>query len=179
GERPGRASFAAVPVVLGGVVLISGLVGGGAYGANPPLGVLLGFVTACAYSGFLLMMRHANADVRRPAGPLADATAVAAVTAAALGVSVRALSWLPPLHRLGWLVLLAVTSQVLGWLLISYALPRLPALSTSLVLTAQPVGTLFLGAVLLSESPSAVQLAGVGLIVAGLVVATLGSACRA
>jgi len=44
-------------------------------------------------------------------------------------------SW--PAH--GWLVTLALTSQVVGWLLIAVALPRLPASLTSVVLTVQPV----------------------------------------
>jgi drug/metabolite transporter (DMT)-like permease len=70
------------------------------------------------------------------------------------------------------LVTLALTSQVLGWLLIALALPRLPASMTSVVLTVQPVGSVLLGIVLLGEEPAAVQLAGVALIVAGIVVAT-------
>ena len=37
GERPGRRLVAAVPVVLIGVVLISGVIGSGAYGAHPGL----------------------------------------------------------------------------------------------------------------------------------------------
>src|SRR5438034_8540005 len=38
GERPHRASFAAIPIVALGVVLISGALERGAYGSNPPLG---------------------------------------------------------------------------------------------------------------------------------------------
>src|SRR5205807_487108 len=52
-ERPPNAALAALPVVLGGAILISGVIGSGAYGANPPLGVGLGAVTAFAYSGYL------------------------------------------------------------------------------------------------------------------------------
>ena len=37
----------------------------------------------------------------------------------------------------------------------------------------QPVATVFLGAVLLSEAPSAVQLAGVAIVIAGVAFATL------
>ena len=44
GERPPRRTLLALPVVLGGVVLISGVVGTGAYGSNPGLGVILGLV---------------------------------------------------------------------------------------------------------------------------------------
>jgi len=74
-------------------------------------------------------------------------------------------SW--PAH--GWLVLLAFSSQVLGWLLITVSLPRIPAALTSVTLTIQPVGSVLLGVVLLGEDPSALQLAGVALILAGLV----------
>jgi drug/metabolite transporter (DMT)-like permease len=70
-------------------------------------------------------------------------------------------------------VLLALSSQVLGWLLISVSLPRLPAVLTSIVLMLQPVSTVFLGAVLLGEAPSAVQLVGVVIVVAGVAVATV------
>jgi drug/metabolite transporter (DMT)-like permease len=86
----------------------------------------------------------------------------------ALGRVDLAPSW--PAH--GWLVVLALTSQVLGWLLISISLPRLPAALTSVLLCIQPVGSVLLGVVLLGEAPSALQLGGVGCILAGVLVAT-------
>jgi drug/metabolite transporter (DMT)-like permease len=67
---------------------------------------------------------------------------------------------------------------VLGWLLISISLPRLPAVVTSLLLMVQPVGSMILGAALLSEQPSAVQILGVVVILAGLAIATLGGRAR-
>ena len=70
-------------------------------------------------------------------------------------------------------MVLALSSQVLGWLLISVSLPRLPAVITSILLMLQPVGAVFLGAVLLSEAPSAVQLSGVAIVLAGVVFATI------
>jgi drug/metabolite transporter (DMT)-like permease len=173
-ERPPARSLVAVPVVLAGVVLISGMVDGGAYGADPLAGTVFGVGTALMYSGFLLLLRAGNADLRRPAGPLFDATlssaAVCLVAGALLGDLGLAPSW--PAH--GWLVALAVTTQVVGWLLISTSLPRLPALLTSLLLTVQPVASVLLGMVLLGEEPSGLQLTGVAVILAGLGVATLG-----
>ena len=56
---------------------------------------------------------------------------------------------------------LALTSQVLGWLLITASLPRLPAALTSLLLTVQPIGSVALGALIFGESPTGLQLAGV------------------
>jgi drug/metabolite transporter (DMT)-like permease len=44
---------------------------------------------------------------------------------------------------------------------------------TSIVLMLQPVSTVFLAAVLLSEAPSVVQLLGVAIVIAGVAVATI------
>ena len=86
GERPTRTTLLALPVVLAGVVLISGVIGGGAYGADPTLGVILGVLTAICYSAYLLLIRIGGRDARRPAGPVALATMSIAVTAAAVGL---------------------------------------------------------------------------------------------
>jgi drug/metabolite transporter (DMT)-like permease len=173
GERPGRSTFIALPVVLGGIVLMSGLIGGGAYGSNPSLGVGLGVATALCYAGYLLLIRLGGDDLRRPAGPVAIATMSTAVVALAIGLIVGDLDPTPPLASLAWLALLGLTSQALGYLLISLSLPRLPAVLTSIILLAQPVMTVGLSIVLLGEAPSELQLIGVGLVVGGIAVATL------
>ena len=173
GERPDNRALAAIPVVFAGVVLISGVVGEGAYGDDPLMGVVFGLLTAITYALFILILRQGNVDVRRPAGPLFDATLGGAVFSALGGILVGDIQWTPGLESQAWLVLLALSSQVLGWLLISVSLPRLPALLTSILLMLQPVSTVFLAALLLSEAPSSVQLAGVAIVIAGVAVATV------
>jgi drug/metabolite transporter (DMT)-like permease len=173
GERPESRTLAAIPVVFLGVVLISGVIGAGAYGDDPLLGVIYGVLTAITYAIFLLVLRQGNSDDRRPAGPLLDATFSGFVFSALAGLAVGDLDWTPGAESQAWLITLALTSQVLGWLLISVSLPRLPAVLTSIVLTLQPVSTVFLGALLLSEAPSAVQLAGVAVIIGGVAFATI------
>ena len=174
GERPGARVAASVPVVLIGVVLISGLLEGGtAYGRDPLLGVLLGIGTGVAYAGFLLIQRGANRDHRRPAGPLFDATLSAAVFSLLIGLPLGEIDLVPTWPAHGWLVLLALGVQVVGWLLISISLPRLPAAITSVVLTIQPVGSVLLGIWILAEAPSPFQLIGVLFILAGLLMTTL------
>ena len=74
----------------------------------------------------------------------------------------------------GWLILLALSSQVLGWLLISISLPRLPAVVTSVSLTLQPLCSVLFAALILSESPFSLQLVGAAGILVGLVIASLG-----
>jgi drug/metabolite transporter (DMT)-like permease len=173
-ERPATRALASIPVVFAGVVLISGVVGAGAYGDNPALGALFGVLTGIAYSFFLLILRRAGSDLRQPAGPLLDATASAAVCCALAGVVIGDIDWVPDLEAQAWLVLLAISSQVLGWLLITISLPRLPAAITSIVLMLQPASAVLLAAILLSESPSPVQISGVVIVLAGVAFATMG-----
>ena len=63
---------------------------------------------------------------------------------------------------------------MLGWLLISTSLPRLPAVVTSILLTFQPLCTIVFAALIVNESPSLLQLAGAACILVGLVTATIG-----
>jgi drug/metabolite transporter (DMT)-like permease len=173
GERPPRPVIAATPIVLAGAVLISGVLGSGAYGANPPLGVVLGLVTALCYAGYLLIIRRGTNDIRRPAGPVAVSTASTMVVAVVAGVVVGDLDPVPAWPSHGWLALLGLTSQSIGYLLISISLPRLPAALVSIILLVQPVATVILARVLLAEVPSTFQLGGVILIVGGIALATL------
>jgi len=169
GERPGRRILAALPLTLIGVVLISGALEDGAYGAHPLRGVVFGALTGLSYAGFILVLRHGNEDLRRPAGPLFDATWVSAIAALAVAVVLGVDDLAPAWPSAAWLITLALSSQVLGWMLISVSLPRLPAALTSMILTIQPVGSVVLGIVLLREDPTVLQLAGAACILAGLV----------
>ncbi|MEI7745271.1 MAG: DMT family transporter [Chloroflexota bacterium] len=171
GEKPKREVWIALPIMLVGVVLISGIIGSGAYGANPQLGVTIGLVTALAYSGYLLVIRRSSPD-RRPAGPVTIATAVCGLTAALVGSAVGDIDFVPSLPAHLYLVALGFFSQSVGYLFIQASLPRLPAVITSVLLLVQPVTTLALGAILLRELPSPWQFIGVLLVVGGIGLAT-------
>jgi drug/metabolite transporter (DMT)-like permease len=172
GERPDPRVIYAVPIVLFGVVLISGVLSHSAYGADPVRGVIFGVATGFTYAGFILVLRQSGRDLRRPVAPLFEATAWAAGFALIAGLIIGDVNLAPSWPAHAWLLVLALSSQVVGWLLISVSLPRLPAALTSVLLTIQPVGSVLLGMVLLGEAPSALQLAGVAAIFSGIVVAT-------
>ena len=172
GERPARSALAAIPLAAVGVVFISGVLEDGAYGDDPLLGAVLGLLAGVCYTGFLLALRHGSRDLRRLAGPLYDATLASAVVLLPLGLLQGDLDLTPPVSASAWLVFLALTNQVGAWLLITTSLPRLPAVLTSILLTLQPVASVFFAALLLSERPSALQLIGTVAILAGLVVAS-------
>ncbi len=72
-----------------------------------------------------------------------------------------------------YLLLLALLPQLLGHSSFNWALAHLPASYVSIALLGEPVGASILAAVLLGESPSELKLAGVGLILAGILIATL------
>jgi drug/metabolite transporter (DMT)-like permease len=54
------------------------------------------------------------------------------------------------------------------------SLPRVPAVLTSVILLLQPVASVLLAAVVLTERPSPVQLVGCVVVLAGVVAATSG-----
>lgn len=171
-ERPGRQMLGALPMALIGVLLISGVLEQGAYGRDPARGAIYGLCAGVAYVGFLMLLRRGGTDLRRPAGPLFDATATAAIGCVIVGLIIGDAKLVPTWPSAGWLATLALTSQVLGWLLITISLPRLPSALTSVLLTVQPVGSVLLGALIFAESPTPLQLTGVVLVLAGLLTAT-------
>jgi drug/metabolite transporter (DMT)-like permease len=180
GERPGRRVLAAMPVVLAGIVLISGALEQGAYGRDPAPGALFGVLTGLAYAGYILVLRHGSAQRRPPAGPLFDVTLAAALTTLAGGLLIGDADLVPTWPGHAWLVTLALTSQIAGWLLISLSLPRLPAAVASMLLTIQPIGSVVLAAIIFGEAPTALQLVGVAALLVSLsAVARTGGGARA
>jgi drug/metabolite transporter (DMT)-like permease len=200
GERPRRSLVLASPVMLAGLVLVGGLVdgpGSRAYGADPGLGVAYGAGVALLYAIYILMLRQATSSPRSPrspgspagAGPRAARLAVAAplfeaTVGATAGSVVLGLALGDFQHGLGpagwsafgWLALLALTSQVIGWLLITVSMPRLAAGMIGALLLIQPAGSVALSYLFLGEHPSELQLAGVILMLAGVVIAVSGRA---
>jgi drug/metabolite transporter (DMT)-like permease len=159
-ERPERRFLIALPVVMGGVVMVSGLAGGATGGIHPVAGIGFGIGTSVAYAAFLLIMRRASAGAPHVAGPLAEATAGAAIGSLLLGLAFGGLQLHMPWPSFGWLLMLSLTSQTIGWLLITSALPRLPAAISSLTLLLQPAAAMLLAAAVLGERPSLIQVAG-------------------
>jgi len=131
GERPSRRVLAALPIVLAGIVLISGALEQGAYGRDPAAGALFGVLTGLTYACYILVFRHGSATDRPPAGPLFDVTVTAAATTLVGGLLIGDVDFVPTWPGHAWLVTLALTSQILGWLLISLSPPRAGAAATA------------------------------------------------
>jgi drug/metabolite transporter (DMT)-like permease len=204
GERPRRSLLLAAPVMVFGLLLVGGVFTGGGYGADPALGVVYGIGVAVFYSVYILLLRQAAQEGHGGTGSpspgaygetgsppvrsgglggivppeatetLFEATLGAVVGAAVLGAALRDFRLGPAWPALGWLVVLALTSGVIGWLLLTISMPRLPAWLASSLLLVQPAGSVLLGAVILRERPTLPQLAGVIIMLGGVVIATRG-----
>jgi drug/metabolite transporter (DMT)-like permease len=171
GERPTSGRIVLIAVVLGGVVLTSGLARHDAYGSRPVAGAVVGVIAGLFYAVFLLVYREANATPGPRSGPLMDCTLGMVVGALACAVVDRHFSFTPGRAAHLWLALLAVGSQVIGWLLIGRALPELPAIETSILLLGQPIFAVIWGVLFFDEQLSALQWVGSAIVLAG--VATL------
>ena len=171
-ERLSRNALLAIPVAMLGIVLISGVLESGAYGSDPKLGAIYGLLTGVAYSGFLLALRWGSGARGRVAGPLYDATLASAICVIPIGLVLGNLDFTPGLEAQGWLIVLALSSQVLGWLLITVSLGRLPTALTSVLLTLQPLLAVIFAALLVDERPSPLQLLGAAAILSGLLIAS-------
>ena len=167
-ERPSTTAFVAIPVVFTGVALLSGLGRADAYGSDPVAGVILGAFSGIAYASFILTFRAANRSQSSAIGTLLDATVGVAIGTGLFGLITGTidLRFVWPAH--GWLLILAVVAQVFGWIMLGYALPRLAALTTSVLIMIQPIGALIWGALIFSERLSPLQGAGVAIILAGV-----------
>jgi drug/metabolite transporter (DMT)-like permease len=168
-ERPRRMAIVVIPVVLAGVVLMTGLGRRDAYGANPVSGVILAVLAAAFYAAFQLLFRESNRALAPPPGPVLDATIGMTLGSLAFAAPFDprfsiAISW--PAH--GWLIAMALICQALAWILLGIALPRLPALETSVILLSQPIGTVAWGWLLLDERMSVIQAAGMLVMTVGI-----------
>ncbi len=167
-ERPDGRYLGVLPVVLAGVILVSGILGGHAAGLDPVAGAGFGLATSAAYACFLLILRTTAGTTRHVAGQLADATAGAAIGSLLIGLLFGGLSFGITWPSLGWLLLLAMLSQTAGWLLITSSLPRLPAAVSSLLLLLQPAAAMVLADVVLGERPTLIQIGGAVLVCLGV-----------
>ncbi|MFY0406581.1 DMT family transporter [Solicola sp. PLA-1-18] len=183
-EKPARTLVLALPVMLGGVVLVSGVVGDGAYGSDPVAGVVFGLATSLMYAGYILLMRLATRTAV-PTGaaraalvrPLYEATLGATAAALVMAVALPGFD-VNGAQGFGWTLVIALSSQVVGWMLISMGMPHLPAAVTSALLLVQPVLSVVIARLLFDETPSPSQLLGVLLVLAGVMLTTLGTRTR-
>ncbi|MEY4388832.1 MAG: hypothetical protein RLZZ432_551 [Chloroflexota bacterium] len=179
GERTTGRAIVAIPLAFAGLLMLARVVEpfGATHAANagsdPGLGVLWGLGAAGFYGLYLVITRRisAGSSAVGPFGMLADA-AIGTV-AVSLALALLDGTILPPgvWPGVGWLILLALLSQVLGYPLINASIPHLPSVVGSVLLFVQPLMTLVSGVLIFGELPSPGQLLGAVTLFAGVLLA--------
>jgi drug/metabolite transporter (DMT)-like permease len=162
----------ALPVVLAGIALAGGVFEHGLSGTDPVRGTLHAVGAALSYSGFLFLLRRGGRN-GQPVQTYTVVLATAAVLSALVGPWWHGLDVAPGWSAIGWLALVTVAGQLLGWSLIAVYSPTVPSDLSSALLLLTPIGAIVLGATVLAERPSVLQLAGCALV---LVAGYLGAA---
>jgi drug/metabolite transporter (DMT)-like permease len=170
-ERSGPRFLWSLPVVLAGVLLAGGIFERGISGTNPPLGTVHAIAAALCYSGFLFLLRRVGQG-GRPLQTYAVVLASATVVAVVVGFASQSLDLSPGWRTAGWLILVTLTGQLIGWLLVAFYTAKLPSEVGSALLMLMPVGAVVLGAVVLAERPSMLQLLGCAVVLVASYTAT-------
>ncbi len=171
-ERPPVLFWLALPVVLSGIWLLAAVGQSVVVDGSVLVGVLLGVFAGVTYGISLVVLRLA-----RGTGPATSAVEILwSLTLGIVLVTGAAAVWQGVAGPAGWpadgwLLLLALGSQVVGWLLLTSSIHHLPAAATSVALLLQPVLALVWGGVLLDEPIGAPQVLGAAVVLSGVAMA--------
>ena len=169
-ERLGWAFLAGVALALVGLYLLVGL----DWSQVGPLyrrGVIFGIVTGVAYAVYLLSTRQAQrgGHVRLAPAQLLCVSSLLSALVLAAAVGVEGDSFGLPDARAWWSLFgLAVFGQVFGWVLLTRAMPQLPASLIGLLLLLQPALSFVFDVILFARPTHAADWIGVGLSLAGI-----------
>lgn len=164
GERLSARFVLSVPLAVTGLFMIVGI----RWETLSPdyrIGIAYGLATALFYTGFLIVLRKLQSHASKPSAVL-SLMVVSASTALYLAVEiVRADESfaIPDMHSAIYLAALGLMSQTVGWLLITHALPRIPAAIAGLLLLLQPSLAFLWDVIFFGRETSLMAWAGVGL----------------
>jgi len=140
GQSPRTIQLVAVPLAILGLALLVGFEWQ-TLTESYRLGVVLGLLTALAYTGYLLSLRAAR-SLSKHRLPTREVAIVSLATALLLGITTvieGASLAIPTLADAGWLFAYGILSHTIGWLLIATSLPKVTATEAGLALLLQPV----------------------------------------
>ena len=169
GERLTRRMVLAIPIAIVGLVLVFG-VEGDLTVTTYRLGVLFGMLTAIFYAAYLLALRRTTTKF-----PTTDATTtvavltvVAVVVLGVLGLVEHESFAIPDRGTLAALVALGIGPQVVGWVLISGALPHVEVGRAGLLLLLQPSLAFVWDVVLLNRPLRGIEVMGAVITIAAI-----------
>jgi drug/metabolite transporter (DMT)-like permease len=169
-ERLGANFIAGVALGFVGLWLLVGL-DWHAVGDQYRLGVVLGVLTGVAYAIYMLTTRHVQRTgrVRLAPAQLLCVSSLLCAMVLGLAASIEGDSFvLPDLRATSSLFGLAFVGQVVGWVLLTRAMPQLPASLIGLLLLLQPALSFVFDVILFARPTSATDWIGVALSLLGI-----------
>lgn len=179
-EKLGGFFLAGVALAFVGLYLLVGL-DWSALGAQYRLGVVLGIVTGFAYALYMLSTRHAQraGHVRLAPAQLLCVTSLLCATVLGLVAAVEGESFaIPDTQSWASLLGLAFFGQVLGWVLLTRAMPQLPASLIGLLLLLQPALSFVFDVIVFARPTRASDWLGVALSLAGIFIGSYRPGAR-
>ena len=175
-ERPRALFLLGLGAAVSGALFMAVGRGGGAPGADPPLGDGLSALTAIWYAGYFLCVRTARRTRSAPAVMLWSSLAAAPCL---LVAAVLLREPLLPTVAAGWLALIALgLMHVAGQGAIAWSLGRLPTALAAVVVLVQPVVAAILGWLVFGEAVRPLQGLGALLALVGVAIAQAASRSR-
>jgi inner membrane transporter RhtA len=158
-----RRNFAALALAAVGVYVLTDV-----RIAAEPWGFLLAFANCALFVGYVMLgHRLAAAGGRQGIDRLGAAMMVAMVAALPIGITDAA-----PAFRDPWLLAagfgVGIASSVIPYVCDQLAMARLPRATFALMLSLLPATASVIGVLVLRQIPSAVEVFGVGLVIAGV-----------
>lgn len=171
-EKVGLNFAVGVLAAFAGIWILVGI-DWGSLGPQYRLGVLLGLLTAAAYSSFILSMRAAQgaASSLSPPANLALMSVFCAAMLAALTLYEGHGFAVPNSKTWGALLAYGLLCQVVGWMLITRAMPRLPAAIVGLFLLLQPALSFLWDIIFFARPTDGGDLVGALLVLLGIYIA--------
>ncbi|MBI1394836.1 MAG: EamA family transporter [Betaproteobacteria bacterium] len=177
-EPPSRTATAGIVLGVGGSVFVFATEGGHVAGAaQASLGNALALVGALMASTYLLIGRRLRGELSLTAYIWIAYGVAAATLVVTAWIAGQPLVGLPALAYVLTL-LLAAGPQLIGHTTFNWAVRRLPAPTVAMAILGEPVGAAILAWVLFGERASPLQMAGFGLLLAGVYVTARAEAKR-
>jgi drug/metabolite transporter (DMT)-like permease len=169
-EKIGRPVIVGLVVAMIGGVIV-GLSDTSGTARNTLMGDALALAGAITVAGYWLIGRRLRAKIS-VVPYIAVVYGVAAITLLTMaGVARQTFVGYSPIIYL-WFLLLALVPQLLGHSSFNWALAHLPATFVAVATLGEPIGSSILALFILKETPTVVKIAGVLLILVGIVIAS-------
>jgi inner membrane transporter RhtA len=158
-------NLAALALTLAGVYALIGFTG-----AGDRIGLLLATLNAILFAAYIVLgHKLSRSETGRPIERLGAAMLIALLFAAPFGVADAAIAFASPALLLAGFGV-GLTSSVIPYVCDQLAMRRLPRATFALMLALLPATAAIVGALVLRQMPSPVEVAGILLVVLGIAI---------